>query len=153
MWINLEHCWRCPTRAAIDALALRFNLRNTRDMQDWEYEVADAKRINEFLAAYESGELNDDERFTLMETLLESCCEAEMYDKAFLSSDVWKKILALLEQNIALHIYTVWYWSDTEQAEEDTSDSVVITPCIRTILLRQQQRFALPVNNFEGIDA
>ena len=41
-------------------------------MQDWEWEVASPERIDEFLAAYEGGELTDDERFTLMETLLQS---------------------------------------------------------------------------------
>ncbi|HVZ37577.1 MAG TPA: hypothetical protein VG963_34385, partial [Polyangiaceae bacterium] len=41
-------------------------------MQDWAWEVADPDRIDEFLAAYEAGDLSDDERFTLMETMLQS---------------------------------------------------------------------------------
>ncbi|MCP5384447.1 MAG: hypothetical protein H6913_07510 [Altererythrobacter sp.] len=41
-------------------------------MQDWEFEVADANRIDEFLSAYQSQELTDDERFTLMEMIIQS---------------------------------------------------------------------------------
>jgi hypothetical protein len=67
-----EHLWRSPTRAAINALALRFDLPNTQGMQDWEHEVADADRIHEFIAAYQSGQLDDDERFTLMELIIQS---------------------------------------------------------------------------------
>jgi hypothetical protein len=41
-------------------------------MQDWPWEVADAERLDEFLAAYEGGNLSEDERFTLMEVILQS---------------------------------------------------------------------------------
>lgn len=51
MFADLDHLYRFPARAAIAALTIRFNLPNTKNMQDWEYEVADANRIAEFLAA------------------------------------------------------------------------------------------------------
>jgi hypothetical protein len=41
-------------------------------MQDWSWEVADATRLDEFLAVYQTASLTDDERFTLMEVLLQS---------------------------------------------------------------------------------
>jgi hypothetical protein len=104
-----EHLWRFPTRAAIDALARRFGLPNTPGMQDWEWEVADPDRIAEFLAAYESGELSDDERFTLMETLLQSF---EDLPEPTASDPRWQRTLQLLAQNVQLHRYSLWYWSD-----------------------------------------
>jgi len=67
-----EHLWRFPTAEAIESLAQRFHLPNHPNMQDWEWEVADPSRINEFVAAYKGGELNDDERFVLMETIIQS---------------------------------------------------------------------------------
>jgi hypothetical protein len=67
-----EHLWRYPTRAAIDALALKFGFSNTPQIQDWAWEAADSDRIDEFIAAYKSGQLNDDERFALMETIIQS---------------------------------------------------------------------------------
>lgn len=60
------------TASAIHALAQRFNLLYDHFMQDWEYEVADPNRIDEFIDAYLSNELNEDEKFALMETILQS---------------------------------------------------------------------------------
>jgi hypothetical protein len=67
-----RHLCRYPTAAAIASLAARFNLPNEPNMQDWEHEVSDHKRLAEFLEAYESGSLTEDERFTLMETIVDS---------------------------------------------------------------------------------
>ncbi|MBI3728819.1 MAG: hypothetical protein HY254_10875 [Burkholderiales bacterium] len=146
MFADLDHLYRFPTRAAIDALALRFNLPNTKNMQDWEYEVADADRIAEFLAAYDNGELSEDEKFTLMATLLQSSCDAIDEDEKFMCSENLKQCLDLLERDIHIHIHLAWYWSSTDT--NDMSDAWSITPFIRPILLRHQGTFArlgLPV--------
>ena len=67
-----EHLWRHPTAEAIESLARRFDLPNGPGFQDWEWIFADPARIDEFVNAYESGELNDDEKFTLMEMIIQS---------------------------------------------------------------------------------
>lgn len=110
-----ERLWRCPTRAAIDALALRFALPNTPEMQDWEYEVADPGRIDEFIAAYRSGQLDEDERFTLMETILASF---DQLDGAGHSDPRWATVRGLLEANVMLHARTIWYWASPESPLE-----------------------------------
>jgi len=51
-------------------LAKRFEFRYTKQMQDWE--VDDYSRINEFIEVYESIEISDDEKFTLMETIIQA---------------------------------------------------------------------------------
>lgn len=131
-----EHLQRYPTRAAIKSLAERFDFPNHPGMQDWEYEVADPARIDEFIAAYESGELDEDERFTLMETLLESFEEQETE----LEDDKrWHTVLGLIETHIDLHISTVWYWSDLEN--DDLELCFRITPFMRAILERHKHRF------------
>jgi len=140
MFENLDHLYRFPTRTAIDALAKRFNLPNTKNMQDWEYEVADASRIAEFLAAYDSGELSEDEKFTLMSMLLQSSCDAIDEDENFLRSENWTQFLELLERDIDIHIHLVWYWSCTDL--DDLSEAWSITPFIRPILLRHQEKFS-----------
>lgn len=127
--------FRCPTREAIDSLAERFGLPNTPEMQDWEWEVADPCRIDEFLAAYQGGELSDDERFTLMETILQSF---EHLDEPLASEPRWQRTLALLEENVALHIYTIWYWSSPELEEEDAWR---VAPFLRPLLARHGARF------------
>ena len=107
-------------------------------MQDWEYEVADPDRVEEFLEAYESGELNDDECFTLMETIIESFEEL----KTDLDLDArWRRILSALERRITRHIYSVYYWSCIENESEE--DCWRVTPYMRQILAkyRQDERF------------
>lgn len=133
-----EHLWRFPTRAAIDALAERFTLPNTPDMQDWAWEVADPCRIDEFLAAYQSSELTDDERFTLMEIILQSFADAS----GSLSDDTrWSLTLSLLDKNVALHIYSIWYWSDLEN-DLGEEDQWKVTPFLRKLLDHHSKQFA-----------
>jgi hypothetical protein len=140
-----EQLWRYVTRKAIDTLAARFALPNTPHMQDWEWEVADAARIDEFLSAYLSGELDDDERFALMEILLQSFSELE----ADLASDPrWQSLLAQLELNIDLHAHSVWYWSQSN--ETDASAWFRITPFLREILARHQTRLERRPSAFAG---
>ena len=126
-----EHLWRFPTRKAIDSLAKRFKLPNTLEMQDWEWEVADSDRIDEFISAYESGQLDDDEKFTMMEIIIQSF---EEFESSLSIEPRWKKILNIIENNIELHIYSVWYWSDLENDNED--DQWKVNPFIRSILTR-----------------
>lgn len=133
-----EHLWRFPTREAIDSLAKRFDLPNTREMQDWEWEVADAMRIDEFLGAYLSGELSDDERFTIMETLLqcfeESGCDLDLDQR-------WAQVVASLDTHVELHAHTVWYWSCDD---EDPAYWFRVTPWVRRILERHRTRLEQP---------
>jgi hypothetical protein len=134
-----EHLWRFPTWEAIDSLARRFSLPNTPHMQDWEWEVADPERLDEFLSAYSSGDLSDDERFTIMETILQ-CFEESDTD---LSSDArWSRLLAQLDEHVDLHAYTVWYWSCLE--EQDPTDWFRVTPFIRQVLARHRDRLEGP---------
>ena len=134
-----QHLWRFPTRKAIDSLAARFGLPNSPEMQDWEWEVADPARIDEFLSAYSGGDLDDDERFTIMETLLQSF-EASTFE---LSSDSrWERVLSELEKHIDLHAYTVWYWSCLDT--EDVEGWFRLTPHLRRILARHRTRLEQP---------
>jgi len=105
-------------------------------MQDWAWEVADPMRIDEFLFAYESNQLTDDERFTLMETLIQSFEES---GRSLLDDPRWGRVLELLVKNIALHIYSVWYWSDLENDNAD--DAWRVTPFLRKTLELHKHRF------------
>ncbi len=124
------------------SLAERFGFPNTPDMQDWEWEVADSSRIDEFLAAYESGELDEDEQFTLMETIIQSF---EDLDADLGESPNWRRTLELLEDRIDVHIYSIWYWADLE--EHDIAESWVVTPWMRKILEPHRARFESPPGN------
>ena len=131
-----EHLWRFPTREAIDRLAQRFGLPNTSDMQDWEWEVADETRISEFLTAYVMGGLSHDERFVLLEILLQSF---EQSTRDLEGDGLWKRLLSLIDRNIELHIYSVWYWSYV--GYDNPEDWYRVTPFLRAILSKHRHRF------------
>lgn len=104
-------------------------------MQDWEWEIADSNRLDEYLAAYKSGELSDDERFTLMETIMQAF---EDLPDSLESEPRWVETLMILDSNIDLHTYTVWYWSDLE--DELGEESWRVTPYLRKLVERHKTR-------------
>lgn len=138
-WNIPEHLVRYWSGEAIDVLARRFNLPNTPFMQDWPWEVADYRRIEEFLDAYDDDELGDDERFVLMDILIQS---AEDLGSNLAQSPVWLKIQDRLDKNIALHIYHVWYWACLEN--EHLADAWQVAPTMRALLKKYQHQFELP---------
>jgi hypothetical protein len=127
-----EHLIRHPTRRAIDALAARFSLGRDPYMQDWEWEVADPERLDEFLAAYDLPELTEDERFVLAEVIIQSFEDSP----ADLEHDSrWRTVLDRLDRSIAIHAHTVWYWSCGDEALEDCWR---VTPYLRLVRDRHQ---------------
>jgi hypothetical protein len=104
-------------------------------MQDWPWQVADAQRLDEFLAAYEYGGLNDDERFTLMEMILQSfedLAASTGFDAR------WDRALDTIDRNIDLHASSVWYWSALDN--DDPGALWLITPYLRSLLEQHRAR-------------
>ncbi len=114
-----ERYWRFPTRAAIDSLSARFGLRNEPHMQDWEYEVADAARLAEFLDALEGEDLTEDERFTLSETVMQCFEDLAAEGRAVSEMDEWLRFVSLLRARPKLHAYTLYYWSSFDSSLDD----------------------------------
>lgn len=132
-----EHLRRFPTEDAIESLARRLGLQSPPRMQDWEYEVADSSRIHEFLSLYNDVSLSDDERFTLMGTIIQSFeDEPNLLDRGSL----WGDVLATLEQQIDLHIHTVWYWAQPDAHEEHIWH---VSPYMREILAAHHSKFQI----------
>ncbi|NPU12768.1 hypothetical protein HL667_03270 [Bradyrhizobium sp. 83012] len=114
-------------------------------MQDWEWEVADPTRIDEFLSAYESGELSEDERFVLMETIIQSFEDLQRLEKHPDPDQRWQRVLVILDRNIDLHAHTVWYWSLLDAADfSDPEQQFWATPFVRAILARHRTRLEKP---------
>jgi hypothetical protein len=99
---------RYPTTAARKSLAARFGLPYADVMQDWEWEVADCKRFDEFLEAYRTQTLTDDERFSLMEILVQ--CAEDTVSRSDENTS-WSAIEPLLLLNSSLHKATIEYWA------------------------------------------
>lgn len=130
---------RHPTQAAIDRLAALFELRNDPGMQDWEIEIADSDRRLEFLDGYESLDLNADERFTLMWTILQSF---EDIGSSLDGVPEWQRVLKLIESEIELHIYTVWYWAAFDSVDPELAFRV--SPYMRELLGRHEAKLKTP---------
>lgn len=118
-----EHLVRYPTRAGQDALAARLGLTIDPNDQDWEWQVADAARFDEWLSIYRDDSLSDDERFSLMEMLIQ--CVEDMVPLRGPPSEVeelpqWSAVEALLRARPQLHASTLEYWSvfEGENSEE-----------------------------------
>jgi hypothetical protein len=103
------HLQRWPSTAARQSLAARFGLPYDARMQDWEWEVAEPSRFPDFLAGYQGGRLTDDERFSLMQVLLQSLADMELPDAE--ASPAWRAVARLLRAEPALHAATMAYWS------------------------------------------
>jgi hypothetical protein len=106
---------RRATPAARRSLSRRFALPHDPFSQDWEWEVADPSRFGEFLSAYGSGDLDEDERFALMEILIR--CIEDMGLSSVESSPEWRSVADLLRARAWLHASSVRYWSCLEGRE------------------------------------
>ena len=120
---------RFPTTAGRINLSKRFDLPYESWMQDWEWEVADAARIPEFLAVLSGEPLRDDERISLAEMLLES------FDEHLVSTGKhhgdWGRFADVILSRSDLHLDTLKYWAcdGSEQA-----DTFAVAALVRTLL-------------------
>ena len=112
---------RHPTRRAIVTLAKRLSLPFEAGMQDWEIEVADSDRFDDFLQSYVSDDLSTDEKFLLMSILVQ-CVEdlAHQSDAEAMSElHAWLQVKFLLEADLHLHASTIHYWACLDELCDD----------------------------------
>lgn len=123
---NSSNIPKFPNTNARVALAKRLNLAYLENMQDWEYEVADISRIDDFLNTYDLNDITEDERFLLIEMLFQSFEEVDDLEK----DTRWYRTLSLVENNLDLHTQTVLYWANGVESLEDSWN---ITPFVRNL--------------------
>lgn len=118
------------THSAIEGLVQKVNLPLPDEFsQDWEYEVSDSTRINEFLYAYENIELNTDEKFALMIVIISSFDDAVAEGQT--EESTAKRIRFHLLQDIGIHMNTIRYWSMPD--EDDLDNCFAVTAFMREI--------------------
>lgn len=122
---------RYSTIQSIEKLCNDLNLSDEHKYsEEWECEVANEYRIDEFITYYQMKLTDDNEKFTLMQIIVESCNDA--LGNGNLDNEVWKKIKNSLILDCNIHKYTIEYWSDEEE-DKDIEDCFVITPLIREV--------------------
>ncbi|GED58709.1 hypothetical protein ABER61_22425 [Brevibacillus formosus] len=118
------------TREVMYALAEKLNLPEPDEFsQDWQYEVANTSRIDEFLFFYENGQLECDEKFVLMIVVISSF--NDLLSEKEMEFTIWEQIRRNLVRDSEIHMNTILYWS---RLEEEVEDSWEITPYMREVL-------------------
>ena len=118
------------TKKAIDNLIKKLKLPEYDEFsQDWEYEVANIERLEEFIEYYQNVDMDIDEKFTLMIIILESCNDAKQENK--LQKETWDKVEELVIKDKIIHNLTINYWSCIEN--ENIEDCFYITPLVRKL--------------------
>ncbi|WP_052085236.1 hypothetical protein [Cellulophaga sp. E6(2014)] len=122
-----EPKFRCGTGKAMEKIAADLNLRIESGMQDWSYEVADEKDFEKYLIHYDKLN-NDDEKFVLMEILIQSATEQT---KVSDFDNCWIELRNRIISDFEIHKYTVYYWCLFDN--ENLEDCWTITPYIREL--------------------
>lgn len=109
-----QHLARYPTKVGREVLAARLGMTTDTISQDWEWAVAAPEHFQRWLAVYQDVPLTDDERFSLMEMLIQ-CVEdkAPVYGPREQVEELseWQAVAALLRACPRLHASTICYWS------------------------------------------
>ncbi len=142
-----EHLKRYPTGAGQAALATRLGLTIHPHSQDWEWEVAKPEKFGEWLSVYRSEPLSDDERFSLMEMLIQ--CVDDTVPTYGPPSEVeelpqWQAVAALLRASPQLHASSIAYWSVF--GHDDPEEQFRVSVPMRRVWATVQSSLAEPLN-------
>ena len=113
---------------SIISISRLFNLSCTGFEQDWDIEMADSSRINEFLRFYPRLNLSDSERIALMALIFAS------YDdllNEMTENKIWIEITTNIVKDKELFKDLLDYWSLVEEKESD--DLFNITTKVRRL--------------------
>jgi hypothetical protein len=115
------------TRESTAKLTLMLGLSATGREQDWDLELADPSRIDEFVALYQQAQLSLTDRAALMALVLASTDD-------YIAAEgqpprAWATICRLLAEEGELHEDTVARW--TREGSEDPAEWSTLTPYLR----------------------
>ena len=129
-----EQYVRYSTTKSEEKLSKRFGLYWDIKMQDWDLEVSDYGRIDDFLKIYQVELDNDNDKFSLMALIVSS------FDGGILNNEDikpnWDICKTILEKECYLHYSTIVYWCQFEK--ENVFD---VTPLMREVWQNVKIRF------------
>ena len=100
-----EYCW--PTADAVKHLNTLLSLPATGDEQDWEVELSDDRRIDEWLTLFVGNELDLECRSALFLLIM---CSIEFADSHFVSCDLLTSARAALGRDERVRARMLSYW-------------------------------------------
>ncbi|MDR7130073.1 hypothetical protein J2X69_002420 [Algoriphagus sp. 4150] len=114
----------------IEQLSKELLLPYTGMEQDWEIEMADSNRIDEFVKFYKESNLCDDKKNAVMSLILSSYDDL-LNENNLEIDDKWNEIKSILKSERIIFVDLVDYWSLNNEVEED--NLFRITPLMRNI--------------------
>jgi hypothetical protein len=125
------------TKVVLLGLNKLLKLNASGNEQDWDIELADYKRVTEFIEIADSANLSLPERYAIVELILAS------YDD-YLTNEgndegIWKGIVKVLDAHFELYVDTLNYWALTQ--ETTVNNIFEITPQARAYLASKNDFF------------
>jgi hypothetical protein len=103
----IEPKFRCGTKKAIEELVAEYDYPYAHWMQDWPYEIADPKEIENYFRHYDE-QTDEDKKFILMQMLIQALTDIES-ESDFI--EYWKLLKKRVIKDFQTHEYTIFYWS------------------------------------------
>ncbi|QDV17838.1 hypothetical protein Pan153_24940 [Gimesia panareensis] len=102
--------------------------------QDWEYEVADRLRLEEFIQAYNDHRYGGDEKFVLMRLMIQAFDDALQFEDERCDR-LWNEIVPFLVSDANLHKATISYWClwNEDDCGLDEESSFAVTKQMRQV--------------------
>jgi hypothetical protein len=117
----------------IEQLSKELSLPYTGIEQNWDIEMANSNRINDFLEYYQQNNLSVDKKVAVMSLILASY-EDFLNESDLAIDDRWDKIESMLKSKRVIFVDLINYWTLCNEVDED--NLFRITPLIRNIKLR-----------------
>lgn len=114
----------------IEQLSKELLLPYTGIEQDWDIEMANSNRINDFLKFYQQNDLSVDKKIAVMSLILASY-EDFLNENDLEIDDRWNDVSSILESERVIFVDLINYWSLSNEVEED--NLFRITPLMRNI--------------------
>lgn len=127
------------TEKAIKFLNEKLKLPVTGEEQDWDLELSDYTRMEEFLSFYENQILDADTKFALMSLIIASY---EGIEEDVEKEYVWKQICLHLKNDQKIHEYTIHFWCYWDY--ENREDASPVSSKMRAFFLQNSNLFISP---------
>src|SRR5690606_26829963 len=100
----------------IEQLSKELLLPYTGIEQDWDIEMADSNRINDFLKFFQQNDLSVDEKIAVMSLILASY-EDFLNENDLEIDNRWKDVSSILETERVIFVDLINYWSLNNEVE------------------------------------
>lgn len=115
-------------RETIERLCKELSLPCKGNEQDWDIELADKNRVDEFISFYNDNDLSIDMRYGTMSILPASY--DDLLDDTGIDRDYrWREIERMLKSDKQVFLELVDYWA----IEHEVADLFRITPLVREV--------------------